>query len=110
MWLTPYIVSENEGFLKVDHPELAVSFYIYGEAPVQADGEVRDRELYFRSRHTDWSFEIADDEGRFPGDGGSPVKGFMREGKHPNASFMTIREAFEIICCSLAEYLEAKDD
>ena len=88
----------------VTAPELDASFEIGGCAPVQGQGKVLDRELYFRARHDDWSFEIATQAGQFPSDGFKGPGTFYREGAYPNASWMPLTEAVKIILRCLADY------
>jgi hypothetical protein len=72
--------------------------------PVQGFGKVLDRELYFRARHDEWSFDVADEAGRFPSDGFRGPGTFFRAGPCPNASWMPHAEAVKIILRCLADY------
>src|SRR5262245_19986297 len=40
---------------------LNLECHIYGHAPVQADGRVSGRPLYFRARHSGWLFTLSPD-------------------------------------------------
>jgi hypothetical protein len=90
--------------LLVTAPELDASFEVAGCSPVQGYGKVLDRELYFRARHDEWSFDVADDAGRFPSDGFRGPGTFFRAGPYPNASWMPHAEAVKIILRCLADY------
>ncbi|MCI0456555.1 MAG: hypothetical protein L0Z62_06200 [Gemmataceae bacterium] len=94
----------DSGLLRVSIPHLDVEYEVWGQAPVQALGTVLGREFYFRARHDCWSFEVADDQGRFPSDGGGVV-GFTREGHHDSASYMPLDEACRIIEKCIQELL-----
>jgi hypothetical protein len=95
-----------DGFdlLAVSAPELDATFEVYGNCPVQAFGTVLGRELYFRARHDGWSFDVADHAGKLPSDGFRDSDGFYREGEHPNAGWMPLTEAVQIIVRCLQEY------
>lgn len=90
--------------LEVRAPEFDASFHVNGNCPVQAFGEVRGRELYFRARHGGWSFDIADSAGHLPSDGFMNSDGFYREADFPNAGWMPHLEAVAIIERCLLEY------
>ena len=96
-----------EGFdmLCVSAPEWDAAFDVYGACPVQAFGTVRGRDLYFRARHEGWSFDVADHAGHLPSDGYRDSDGFYREGGYPDAGWMPLREAVEIIARCLREYV-----
>ena len=38
--------------------DLGLECHIWGHAPVQADGRLGGRPLYFRARHSNWSFTL----------------------------------------------------
>lgn len=99
------VVSEG-GQIHVSDPSLQVEYSIWGNAPVQGDGTVAGRELYFRARHDAWSFDIADHKGALPSDGRADPDGFYREGESVNASWMPLEEAMQIIDQCLSEYLQ----
>ncbi len=91
--------------LIVAAPEFGAAFEVSGVCPVQAWGEVRGRDLYFRARYDGWGFDIADDRGVLPSDGGGiDSGGFRREGNYPLASWMPHTEAVAVIERCLKEY------
>jgi hypothetical protein len=90
--------------LFVSAPEFDAKFEVYGNCPVQAFGTVLDRELYFRARHEDWSFDVADRAGNLPSDGYRASDGFYCEGKYSNAGWMPLRDAVKIIAKCLREF------
>ena len=68
-------------------PDLGVEYELYGEQPVQADGFIQGRGFHFHAKHSNWSFEVANDLGEFPSDiGGNAV--FVVEGRHNGAGSM----------------------
>ncbi len=82
---------------------LGLDYEIWGQAPLQALGTIRDREFYFRSRHDGWSFEVSLENGDLPTDvGADPV--FYREGKYENAGYMPIENGIAIIKRLATEY------
>jgi hypothetical protein len=84
-------------------PELELEYDLFGSAPLQATGTLRRRDFYFRARHDAWTFEVARPDGRLGSDlDEKPV--FFREGRHPNASFMTPDEAKRLIEGCAREY------
>jgi hypothetical protein len=90
--------------LLVTAPEFDAAFEVYGYCPVQGFGTVLGRELYFRARHDQWSFDVADHAGHLPSDGYRDSDGFYREGTYEEASWMPLQEAVEIIVRCLQEY------
>ncbi|HEX8916810.1 MAG TPA: hypothetical protein VF796_30955 [Humisphaera sp.] len=75
---------------------MGLAFEVYGAAPVQASGSVGTRTFYFHARHSNWSFEMADDLGELPTDtGNNPV--FSVHGRHRDAGEMPLDEASKII-------------
>jgi hypothetical protein len=50
--------SINEPERYVSDTQLRLECHIWGHAPVQADGRLAGRPLYFRARHTGWSFTL----------------------------------------------------
>jgi hypothetical protein len=90
--------------LFVDAPEFDAEFEIYGNCPVQAFGTILGRELYFRARHDEWSFEVADCAGNLPSDGFRDSDGFYREGDYPNAGWIPLRKAVAIIERCMREF------
>lgn len=90
--------------LIVTAPEFDAEFEVHGVCPVQGFGTVRGRDLYFRARHDEWSFDVADHAGNLPSDGFRKSDGFYREAPYPEASWMPHRKAVEIIERCLREY------
>jgi hypothetical protein len=89
---------------KVADSLLQLEFEVWGEAPVQAIGTMGGREFYFRSRHTGWTLEVANETGDLPTDVGmAPV--FFREGQYDNASYMPLDKAVSIIKRCALEYI-----
>jgi hypothetical protein len=88
----------------VTDPEIEAEYEIYGEAPVQAFGTIFGRDIYFRSRHNEWTFEVADEAGNLPSDGQAGPSGFIIRGKDPNASYMPLKEAQKIVERGLMEF------
>lgn len=84
--------------------ELELEVDIYGSSPVQAYGTVAGRDLYFRARHNDWEFEIANERGELPTDVGDR-NGFVRRGKVKGASDLPYAEAAALIEACVREYL-----
>jgi hypothetical protein len=95
---------EGLELLRVTAQEYDASFEIYGDCPVQAFGTVGGRELYFRAKHENWSFDVADHAGNLPSDGYRESDGFYREGTYVGAGRMPLRKAIEIIGSCLSEY------
>ena len=83
-------------------PDLGIEYDLWGEYPVEALGEVPDREFYFQAKYSEWEFEVADANGVLPSDGGKPE--FVRLGKHFDASHMPHDEAASLIESFLREY------
>ncbi|MBL8820347.1 MAG: hypothetical protein JNL58_30265 [Planctomyces sp.] len=110
MWLHEYITEETPNFLRVHDSRHDFNFEMYGEAPVQAFGEIGGREFYFRARHGEWHCEVSDANGQFPSDGGAGCDGFIRDGKYTNASYMPLREALKIIDRCMTEYFDTSTD
>ncbi len=90
--------------LFVSAPEWDADFEVYGACPVQAFGTVRGRDLYFRARHGEWSFDVADSAGNLPSDGYFNSDGFYREGIDPNNGYMPLPEAVAVVAECLREY------
>ena len=84
-----------------------------GYCPVQAEGTVMGKQLYFRARWHEWSFSVADSEDVDPVDIQFPEQGFLREGQcgEPDsceASWMDYDDAEAIILQCAQEYVESK--
>lgn len=90
--------------LFVTAPEFDAVFEVYGACPVQAFGTVGGRELYFRARHGEWSFDVADSAGNLPSDGYHDSDGFYREGIDPHNGYMLLPEAVGVVTECLREY------
>jgi hypothetical protein len=104
---------DPDGFdrLFVSAPELDAEFEVFGACPVQALGTVCGRDLYFRARHGDWSFEVADSARTLPSDGGArEPDGFYRDGVDPHNGRMPLPEAVAVITECLRGYLSGRDD
>lgn len=91
-------------FRVVKNADLGLEYELFGQAPVQALGTLCGREFYFRSRHDEWTFEMADENGDLPSDrGGTTV--FYRSEVQPDASYLPLYEAEQIISTLAREYL-----
>jgi hypothetical protein len=90
--------------LFVSAPEWHAEFEVSGACPVQAVGTVCGRDLYFRARHGEWSFDVANRDGHLPSDGYQVLDGFYREGIDPHNGFMPLSEAVAVIAECLWEY------
>ena len=110
MWLHEYITEETQDLLRVHDPRHGFIFEMFGQAPVQAYGEVDGCEFYFRARHNEWSCEVSDKDGQLPSDGIAGSDGFIRIGQYRNASDMPFREALKIIDRCMSEYLSDSTD
>ncbi len=64
----------------------------------------RSRGVYFRARHVDWEFEVADETGALRCDRDEPPV-FLRRGKAKNAGYMQPDDAHRIILGCVMEYL-----
>ena len=84
---------------------LGLDYEICGHAPLQALGTVAGREFFFHARNDGWSFEVALENGDLPSDVGADAV-FYREGKHKNASYMSIDTGIAIIKRLVTEYIE----
>lgn len=102
MSLEDFIVEESQHQLRVADLDRAFTFEMWGNDPVQAIGNVGEREFYFRSRHNEWSCEVSNINQQLPSDGQAP-DGFIRKGQHSNASYMALREAIRIIDACMTE-------
>ncbi|RYG75023.1 hypothetical protein EON80_02030 [bacterium] len=94
----------------VEDSSLQLKYFLYGHAPVQAIGTLMGKHLYFRSRHEEWTFAVADSEDEAV-DISFPDQGFLREGQYGKprssaASYMPYDEAEAIIKRCAQEYLE----
>jgi hypothetical protein len=70
-------------------------------APVQAEGTIKGKAFYFRSRHGHWTFAVSEDTNTSPIDIQSTEQGFFIEqqygNKSSNASYLPLDEAKKII-------------
>jgi hypothetical protein len=96
---------EGLNLLRVTAPEFDATFEVSGAWPVQAFGTVRDRELFFHARNERWTFDVADHAGNLPSDGYHDSDGFYREATQPDAGWMPLEEAVDIIVRCLREYV-----
>ena len=94
----------DENQIEVSNPEFEANYEIWGAAPVQAIGTAFGRDIYFRARHDEWTFEVADEAGNLPSDGQAGPSGFLIRGKDLNASYMPLREARKIIERGLKDF------
>ena len=70
--------------------------YESSQLPIQAIGTIGGRGFYFIAKHSNWTFEVADDLGDFPSDtGGNPV--FTIEARYAHAGEMSEDEVKRII-------------
>jgi hypothetical protein len=90
--------------LNYRNDELELEFDVCGSSPVQAFGTVAGRDLYFRARHNDWEFEIANEHGDLPTDV-DDRNGFVRRGKIKGASDIPYAKAAALIEACVREYL-----
>lgn len=89
--------AESRGdLIQVRDAELGLEYEAWGACPVQAHGEWRGREVYFRARHGWWTFEVADHDGILPSDGGRHG-GHTWEDVDPHNGFMPLPEVVPII-------------
>ena len=82
--------------MKRENTRLKLEYEIDDGPPIQALGTIAGREFYFHSKHSNWSFEVANDLGDLPTDvGGESV--FHLQSRHNNAGRMPLGEACEIV-------------
>lgn len=96
--------------LNVSAPEYDTEFEIYGSCPIQAFGATFDRELYFRARHGDWWFELADSDGKLPSDGGASADGFYYDGHYDESQPPSLRKCVRIIAKCLEQFWSQPND
>jgi hypothetical protein len=109
----------NEDYTEVSSliiPEIELDGYFFGgNSPVQAEGKVKDKEFYFRSRYSDcWSFAIALRVGVFPEEIEEESElAFFRSKDSDNVRmpdkppyYMSFSEAKRIIIECVNEYFE----
>ena len=90
---------------RVTLKELGVDYLVHGACPVQAEGMIQGRHFCFRAKHSNWTFEVANDLGEFPSDiGGNAV--FILDSRHNDAGDMPLSEANRIIEACVRLYLE----
>ncbi len=77
-------------------PELGLVYELGGVVPVQAFGSIGGRDFYFCARHSNWTFEMADDLGQLSSDTGNNAV-LSVEGRNRNAGYMPLDEASKII-------------
>jgi len=95
---------EGSQRLAIMAPEFDATFEVWGTCPVQGIGSVAGRDLYFRARERQWTFDIADDCGNLPSDGFANVNGFYRESAYREADYMSHEQAVRIMEKCLEEY------
>ncbi|MDH5178069.1 MAG: hypothetical protein OEZ39_16315 [Gammaproteobacteria bacterium] len=78
-----------------------------GSGLVQAYGEITGIELYFRAKYDEWTFDVANDVGMLPSDGGQG--GYFKKSKCKNAGYMTLSKAEKIISECIDDYLQKKN-
>lgn len=82
-----------------------VEYELSQPPPLQGSGRIAGREFYFIAKHSNWSFEVANDFGELPSDvGGNTV--FTVQSRHNDAGFMPMDEASKIIEDCARLYLE----
>ena len=79
---------------------------VFGSAPVQAVGAVEGRDFYFRSRHDEWSVEVANASGGMPSDG--YPGGFYRSGFAKDASYLPRSRVLHLINRATDEYVRLR--
>ncbi len=100
---------------RIEDETLQLHCRIWGYAPVQAEGTVAGKQLYFRARHDGWSFAVAASAGVDPVDICFPDQGFLREGEYGTswddaASYMEYDTAEAIIRRCAADYIQHRND
>ncbi|MDA1051941.1 MAG: hypothetical protein O3C40_15860 [Planctomycetota bacterium] len=70
---------------------------------------MQGRDIYFRARERQWTFDIADVLGNLPSDGRSGADGFYREAKYRDADWMAHDAAVRIIEQCLREYVNDRE-
>lgn len=84
---------------------LGLDYELTGSMPVQGVGTIGGREFYFRARHSNWEFEVADDLGNLPSDaGGNSV--FHVSGRFRLADEMSAGDAVKIIAACARAWLD----
>ena len=82
-------------------------------APVQAEGTVAGRPFYFRARHEEWTFAVAEATGVDPADveATEPGRGWVTSGRVAErgaASHLSAAAADAIIQACAAAYIRAR--
>jgi hypothetical protein len=95
------------GKILVRDPDLDLQYELWGQAPVQALGTFLGHDIYFRARHDEWTFEVADDDGNLPSDG-KARGGYFCSGAQPDASYMPLEKAMRIIDRCIHELVTPK--
>jgi hypothetical protein len=73
-------------------------------APVQAEGTIDGFPFYFRARHNEWTFAVADGCVPDPVLIESPADGFFRSSKYEGASFVPLEIAIQLIERCISAY------
>ena len=108
-------MSQKDEFERViDDPNLQLKGKIWGHAPVQAGGTIAGKAFYFRARHEEWTFSLAESEGVNPVDISFAERGFFREAPYGKprsfaASYMAYEEAEAFIKVCAQEFLDSRN-
>lgn len=107
------MLEKRESERQIQDSAIQLQCRLYGHSPVQADGKVIGKQLYFRARWDSWSFSVADSEDVDPVDIQLPGQGFLCEGQYgkPNryeASWMNYDDAEAIIRRCAQEHVASK--
>jgi hypothetical protein len=104
------MLEQRESQRQIQDSAIQLECRLYGHGPVQAEGTVMGKRLYFRARWDSWSFSVADSEDVDPVDIQLPEQGFLREGQYGKlnqyeASWMKYDDAEAIIKRCAQEYI-----
>ena len=106
---------QTEGEREIDDPSIQLHCKLFGSCPVQGEGTVMGKRLYFRARWDAWSFAVAESDDVHPANVQLADQGFLREGSfgEPNqyeASWMPCDDAEAIIRRCAREYVASTHD
>ena len=76
--------------------ELDLDYELTGPDPIQACGTLHGRTFFFIAKHSNWSFEVADELGNLPSDTGNNACCKM-EGRRKLADDMSLQDTQQII-------------
>lgn len=100
---------------QIEDRSIQLQCHLYGHAPIQSEGTVLGKRLYFRARYDEWTFAVALSEEVDPAEIDFPEQGFFRQAKYgqpkkSEASYMDYDDAEAIIrqCCHEYIVSEAK--